>query len=107
MADLMEKSIVILGQATVMASYFRRIQVMAKFLRSDSRAEKLVRQNSELLAANDKELFGKKFYSYLHQKAKVTKTTTEIRRGLAPPPRKPQSGGRQPFRAALSSGRRT
>jgi hypothetical protein len=46
MADLMEKSIVILGQATVMSSYFRRIQVMAKFLRSNSRAEKQVRQNS-------------------------------------------------------------
>ena len=69
---------------------------MAKFLRSDQKAKTLIRKNGELLATNDRLLFGQSFYSYLHQKAKASKAMLEIKQSFAP--RRPSGRGRQPFR---------
>jgi len=81
---LVEKSVVVLGQANVLLNHNRRMNVLARFLKNHKSASSILGQNAELLKRNDKDLFGSGFYKSLHKRAKGHKHNKEIQQELAP-----------------------
>ena len=82
--ELMEKSVLLLGQANVLVNCNRRMQFVTKFFFGNKRAHTIVKQNGELLVANRKYVFGEVFYSVFYKQAKGTKKGKEIRQSLGP-----------------------
>ena len=118
LAELIEKSVFLLGQAFVMTNYFRRTAILSRFLGKEKEAATLTRKNGELLAKNKTSLFGSTFYKALYKRAKGTKQLNEIRRELghkpnqgfkpktAPTPRPQPKQRKRDYNSGYNSGNR-
>ena len=106
LTDTIEKAILLLGQAWVWTNYSRRLNYMTRFLNSHKRAHTVIKENGEILAKNRKDLFGKKFYTALHKKAKTTKKAIEIRKGLTHRDRRFQTRPSSAYRGLAGANKR-
>jgi site-specific recombinase XerD len=79
MIDLVEKSVLLIGQTNVLAHFNRRSHILSRFLKDQKRATDLLKQNEDLLKKNKTKLFGSSFYNALYRKAKGAKHNKEIK----------------------------
>ena len=59
--EFVEQTILLLGQASNSISYYRRFYMLLALTNSPQQSKQMLREDSELLQKNDKNLFGKKF----------------------------------------------
>uniref|UniRef100_A0A8W8JUE2 Uncharacterized protein n=1 Tax=Magallana gigas TaxID=29159 RepID=A0A8W8JUE2_MAGGI len=101
---LLEKTILMIGQVNVASLYERRINFLAKILKSTKKAKSMLRDNEAKLQ-DDTVLFGNDFYATLYRKSKDRKRAREMSRDIARPvtkkPRLTQTVD-QPFRQGPS-----
>lgn len=101
---LLEKTILMIGQVNVACLYERRINFLAKILKSTKKAKSMLRDNEAKLQ-DDTVLFGNDFYATLYRKSKDRKRAREMSRDIARPvtkkPRLTQTVD-QPFRQGPS-----
>lgn len=101
---LLEKTILMIGQVNVACLYERRINFLAKILKSTMKAKSMLRDNEAKLQ-DDTVLFGNDFYATLYRKSKDRKRAREMSRDIARPvtkkPRLTQTVD-QPFRQGPS-----
>jgi hypothetical protein len=82
--DLVQKSVLIIGQTNVLAHFNRRSQVLSRFLKDQKKASDLLKQNDAVLKVNKTKLFGSAFYKALHRKARGARHSKEIKFHLGP-----------------------
>ena len=70
--ELMEKSILLLGQTNVACLYERRLNFLAKIMQSTKKAKQALRENEKEFKGGSR-LFGASFYSVLDRKPKAKK----------------------------------
>ena len=59
--EFVEQTVLLLGQASNSISYCRRFYMLLALTNSPQQSKQILREDSELLQKNDKNLFGKKF----------------------------------------------
>ena len=79
MLDLLEKVIVLLGQAHTVGTYERRLSVLAKFYKNADRARDILGQNKKILRKQRGKLFGPDFYDQLYAKTKRNLKSEKIK----------------------------
>ena len=98
--SLVEQTVLVLGQTNVLINFNRRVNILARFLKDNTKASKLVQGNASLLKKNESQLFGKAFHKALYKRAKGHKYSKEIKNELAPRSDfRGRSNNRRPFRA--------
>ena len=80
--QLVEQTVILLGQASVAADHNRRLSLLSSFFRDPRKASEILLKNKDLLVRKEgrTDLFGRKFYKALHKHAKGAKLSLEIRR---------------------------
>ncbi|XP_061187959.1 uncharacterized protein LOC133195987 [Saccostrea echinata] len=100
--NLLEKTILMIGQVNVACLYERRLNFLAKILKSTKKAKSMLRENETKLQ-DDSVLFGNDFYTTLYRKSKDRKRAREMSRDIARPVnKKPRQSVDQPFRQGPS-----
>ena len=59
--EFVEQTVLLLGQASNSISYYRRFYMLLALTNSPQQSKQMLREDSELLQKNDKNLLGKKF----------------------------------------------
>ena len=104
--NLLEKTILMIGQVNVACLYERRLNFLAKILKSTKKAKSMLRENEAKLQ-DDTVLFGNDFYTTLYRKSKDRKRAREMSRDIARPViKKPRQSVDQPFRQGPSGEQR-
>ncbi|KAK3089006.1 hypothetical protein FSP39_000093, partial [Pinctada imbricata] len=88
--ELMEKCILMLGQANASCLYERRMNFLAKIMQSTKKAKSALKENDQEFKGGE-QLFGKNFYSVQDRKAKSRKRAREMSRDMKgePPAKRP------------------
>jgi len=83
--ELVEQSVLLLGQASVAADHNIRLNMMSCFLRDPKKAGDILRKNTSLFLRDEvrTDLFGRPFYKALHKRAKGATHCTEITNKLS------------------------
>ena len=76
--DLAEKTITLLGQASLSFNYFRRQGFLTRLTRDSRKAKQLLKHHDVTQMQSHNKLFGKAFYKRLTKSAKVHKQSKEI-----------------------------
>ncbi|XP_062578759.1 uncharacterized protein LOC134240705 [Saccostrea cucullata] len=104
--NLLEKTILMIGQVNVACLYERRLNFLAKILKSTKKAKSMLREN-ETKFQDESVLFGNDFYTTLYRKSKDRKRAREMSRDIARPVnKKPRQSVDQPFRQGPSGDQR-
>ncbi|XP_078330091.1 uncharacterized protein LOC144624336 [Crassostrea virginica] len=104
--NLLEKTILMIGQVNVACLYERRLNFLAKILKSTKKAKSMLRENEAKLQ-DDTVLFANDFYTTLYRKSKDRKRAREMSRDIARPViKKPRQSVDQPFRQGPSGEQR-
>lgn len=91
---LLEKSVMLLGQANNKVVYFRRLNILNLSLHSKSDAKGMLKTYANLLSkSSDSELFGKDFRKEVMDSNKAQKQTLEMFKDVGKPKKKPFSNG--------------
>lgn len=82
MVKLLEKTILMIGHVNVTCLYERRINLLAKILKSTKKAKSMICDNEAKLQ-DDTVLFGSYFYATLYRKSKDRKRAREMSKDIA------------------------
>ena len=105
--EFVEQAVLLLGQASNSISYYKRFNMLLGPTNSPQQSKQILREDSELLQKNDKNLFGKKFRENIWHTSKSKKQTLKMlsntsrtkykpfRHGLPQTPRRIFGGQRQ------------
>ena len=92
LAELVEKTIVVIGQINTACLYERRLNFLAKIMKSVKNAKKAIRDHETEFDGMER-LFGNDFYKTLERKVKNRKRAREMARDMGPPAKRPFRGG--------------
>ena len=95
--NLIEKTVICLGQVNVQIIFFRRLPIIAKLLGNTKKAQKIIIRNASKLDGK-KELLGTKFQKVLGETVKKRKHNKELKRALSS-----QRPAFRPFRGTPST----
>ena len=93
--ELVEKTILMIGQTNVACLFERRLNFLAKLMHSAKNARQTLKENEKCLDGEEK-LFGTEFYTILDRKVKNRKRAREISKDKGPPTK------RRPFQSGPS-----
>ena len=82
--EFVEQTALLLGQASNSISYYRRFYMLLAITNSRQQTKQMLREDSELLQKNDKNLFGKKFRENIWHTSKSKKQTFEMLSNTSP-----------------------
>ena len=88
---LIEKSVMLLGQANNKVAYFRRLNILNVSLNSKSDVKGILNTYAPLLSTNSSELFGRQFRKQVLDNTKAQKETLEMFREVGKTKKKPFS----------------
>ena len=94
---LIEKTVLLIGQTNVACLYERRVNFMAKILRSLKVAKSTLSKNKDLLVNAGDVLFVEEFYKVLERKATNRKKARQMARDMKDA--KKSRHGKPPFRS--------
>ena len=89
------QSIILVGQTNIALSYHRRLSALDGVMKSTIQAKSMLKNTSELLQKDNKDLFGKEFHEQISETVKAHKQSKEL---LASIVFKDAASGNQPFR---------
>ena len=89
------QSIVLVGQTNIALSYHRRLSTLNVVIKSTIQARSMLKNKSELLQREKKDLFGKEFREQISETVKAHRQSKEL---LASIVFKDAASGNQPFR---------
>ena len=89
------QSIILVGQTNIALSYHRRLSALDGVMKSTIQAKSMLKNKSELLQKENKDLFGKEFREQISETVKAHKQSKEL---LASIVFKDAASGNQPFR---------
>ena len=89
------QSIILVGQTNIALSYHRRLSALDGVMKSTIQAKSMLKNKSELLQKENKDLFGKEFREQISETVKAYKQSKEL---LASGVFKDTASGNQPFR---------
>ena len=75
--EFVEKLVLLLGQALNSISCYRRFYMLLALTNSPQNSKQMLRENSEFIQKNKKNLFGKKFRENIKHDSKSKKQTLE------------------------------
>ena len=87
--------IILVGQTNIALSYYRRFSALDGFMKSTIQIKSMLKNKSELLQKENKDLFGKEFREQISETVKAHKQSKEL---LASAVFKDTATGNQPFR---------
>ena len=76
--EFVEQTVLLLGQASNSISYYRRFYMLLALTNSPQQSKQMLREDSELLQKNDKNIFRKKFRENIWHTSKSKKQTLEM-----------------------------
>ena len=76
--ELVGQTVLFLGQASSSISYYRRFYMLFVLTSSSQQSKQMLREDSEFLQKNNKNLFGKKFDENIWQTSKSKKQTLDM-----------------------------
>ena len=76
--EYVEQSILLLGQATSSMTYRRGYNILSALNCAPQQSKEMLREETDLLQQQDKNLFGKKFREHLISSAKSKKQTIKL-----------------------------
>ena len=87
MLEMLEKTIICIGQANVHLNYYRRLPIVAKLMGNPKTAQSLLKKNSKKLRG--RKLLGTKFQKIVKKSLKKRNDAKELKRSLDSTERKP------------------
>ena len=91
---IVTQSIILVGRTNIALSYHRRLSALVGVMKSNIQAKPLLKNKSELLQKENKDLFGKEFREQISETVKAYKQSKEL---LASAVFKDAASGNQPF----------
>ena len=107
--ELIEKTVLLVGQTNVACLYERRLNVLSKVFGDAKKAKKSLHQHERTIAqAQNGKLLGQEYYKVLETHSKVTKRARDISDTIGSPSKKPRTDyyQRRPFQGRPPRGNR-